>query len=229
MLQVTVPDGVVEGGQFQTDTPSGPMLVTVPPGVKPGGLIQINAGAPTPMVMAPTPMAIERAMATDAHSVLSQPEQEFLQAALREADGGTWVGSSCGCWPLCHPESRMTLNNRQAVGGARCIMCATMDCGPIPCGGGEMRVEIEPLGTGYYYRNSGVEGRGVLAAGTNMLDSGVITCNIAGRIGMPNAPALWKRHHGTVQIDTRNKQVHFVMIATDESWRSNHYQTMTRL
>ena len=53
MLQVTVPDGVVEGGQFQADTPSGPMLVTVPPGVKPDGLIQINAGAPTPMVMAP--------------------------------------------------------------------------------------------------------------------------------------------------------------------------------
>ena len=223
MLQVTVPDGVVEGGQFQADTPSGPMLVTVPPGVKPGGLIQINAGAPTPMVMAPTPMVM------DAQCVLSQPEQEFLQAALREADGGTWVGGSCGCWPLCHPESRMTLNNQQAVGGTRCIMCTTVDCCACPCGGDETRVEIEPLGTGYYYRNSSMEGRGVLAAGTNMLDSGVITCNITGTMGIPNTHFLSKRHHGTVEIDTRNKQVHIVMIATDEPWRANHYQTMTRL
>ena len=34
MLQVTVPDGVVEGGQFQGNTPNGPVLITVPPGVK---------------------------------------------------------------------------------------------------------------------------------------------------------------------------------------------------
>ena len=36
MLQVTVPDGVVEGGQFQGNTPNGPVLITVPPGVKSG-------------------------------------------------------------------------------------------------------------------------------------------------------------------------------------------------
>ena len=55
MLQVTVPDGVAEGGQFQANTPSGPMLVTVPPGVKAGQAIEISA--PAPAVMERTALA----------------------------------------------------------------------------------------------------------------------------------------------------------------------------
>jgi hypothetical protein len=55
MLQVTVPDGVAEGGQFQANTPSGPRLVTVPPGVKSGQVIEISA--PAPMVMEQTELA----------------------------------------------------------------------------------------------------------------------------------------------------------------------------
>ena len=51
MLQVMVPDGVAEGGQFQANTPSGPMLVTVPPGVKSGQVIEISAPAPMAMAM----------------------------------------------------------------------------------------------------------------------------------------------------------------------------------
>ena len=51
MLQVMVPDGVAEGGQFQVNTPSGPMLVTVPPGVKSGQVIDISAPAPMAMAM----------------------------------------------------------------------------------------------------------------------------------------------------------------------------------
>ena len=51
MPQVMVPDGVAEGGQFQANTPSGPMLVTVPPGVKSGQVIEISAPAPMAMAM----------------------------------------------------------------------------------------------------------------------------------------------------------------------------------
>ena len=61
MLQVTVPDGVVEGGQFQGNTPNGPVLITVPPGVKSGQVIQISA---------PRPMVMERTELSDASNAM---------------------------------------------------------------------------------------------------------------------------------------------------------------
>ena len=61
MPQVMVPDGVAEGGQFQANTPSGPMLVTVPPGVKSGDVIELSA---------PAPMAMERSAIAEASTAM---------------------------------------------------------------------------------------------------------------------------------------------------------------
>jgi hypothetical protein len=93
MLQVTVPDGVVEGGQFQANTPSGPVLDTVPPGVKSGQVIQISA---------PGPMVMERTERSDASNAMV----------------GTWTlvpsgsCSSCSCCGGASADMVITESNQ---------------------------------------------------------------------------------------------------------------------
>ena len=93
MLQVTVPDGVVEGGQFQANTPNGPVLDTVPPGVKSGQVIQISA---------PGPMVMERTERSDASNAMV----------------GTWTlvpsgsCSSCSCCGGASADMVITESNQ---------------------------------------------------------------------------------------------------------------------
>ena len=111
MLQVTVPDGVVEGGQFQANTPNGPVLDTVPPGVKSGQVIQISA---------PGPMVMERTELSDASNAMV----------------GTWtlVPSGSCCLPSCcggaSGEMIITESNQvqtiYSEGSSRCCGC---NCG----------------------------------------------------------------------------------------------------
>eukprot|EP00966_Prymnesium_polylepis_P235157 5439262-Prymnesium_polylepis.1 len=56
-VQVTVPDGVQPGQQFQVNTPSGLMAVTCPSGVSSGGQMIVNVPA---AVAAPAPQAMAR-------------------------------------------------------------------------------------------------------------------------------------------------------------------------
>ena len=55
-MQVTVPDGVKPGEQFQVNTPSGPMAVTCPSGVSSGDQMIVNL----PAVAAPAAQAMAR-------------------------------------------------------------------------------------------------------------------------------------------------------------------------
>ena len=89
MLQVTVPDGVVEGGQFQANTPNGPVLDTVPPGVKSGQVLQISA---------PAPMVMERTELSDASTAMV----------------GTW-SNDCNCIGCFGGGSEMVITESNQV------------------------------------------------------------------------------------------------------------------
>ena len=89
MLNVTIPDGVAEGGQFQAHTPNGPMLVTVPPGVKSGQVLQISA---------PAPMVMERTELSDASTAMV----------------GTW-SNGCNCIGCFGGGSEMVITESNQV------------------------------------------------------------------------------------------------------------------
>ena len=108
MLNVTIPDGVVEGGQFQASTPSGPMPVTVPPGAKSGQVVQISA---------PVPMVMERTELSDASNAMV----------------GTWTLVSpkrvCCCAGLSDTKVITVSNQVLTMDIESTIRCCGSDCG----------------------------------------------------------------------------------------------------
>ena len=58
MFAVTVPANVAEGGQFQANTPNGPVLCTLPPGAKLGDTIQISVQPQVQPVSALSPAGL---------------------------------------------------------------------------------------------------------------------------------------------------------------------------
>ena len=91
MFAVTVPANVAEGGQFQANTPNGPVLCTLPPGVKPGDTIQISVQPQVQPVSALPPVVFPAVAAKDRKD--KTPEE--LEA--QDLDGCWW---SLGCFAL---------------------------------------------------------------------------------------------------------------------------------
>ena len=109
MLQVMVPSGVAEGGQFQANTPSGPMLVTVPPGVKSGDVIELSA---------PAAMAMERSAIAEASTAM---------VGTYHNDSSVCCGLGGGTTDLVVTESNQVLT--LAVHGRNfcCCFCGTTE------------------------------------------------------------------------------------------------------